>query len=233
VEPRPGDPPDPAAPTGPERVDAILALAGDVALDVARLATELEGCTRRLLERTAPGDPSREAVDEIRRAGERSGLLARRLLALVWESGPAPLAHETTGSRSSDVVASRALGGRTVLLVEDDDDLRFVAKTALVERGGRVLEARDGLEALAVAERTEQPVDVLVTDVRMPRMEGVELTESMLAKRPTLHVLVMTGFAADDVLGSMPRTPRLRAIEKPFTPDQLADAVVAMLGPAR
>ena len=117
----------------------------------------------------------------------------------------------------------------TSATAEDDELVRSVVHIALAGRGYRLIEAKDGLEALAAAERFEGPIHLLVSDVNMPRMDGSELAGRLLARRPELRVLLITGFAADDVMKTVPRGPRVDVLEKPFTPDQLAARVRATL----
>ncbi len=115
-----------------------------------------------------------------------------------------------------------ARGSELVLLVEDEDAVRRVARRALELHGFRVLEARDGSEALRLAETND--VDVLITDVMMPGMLGPALATAVRELRPNLPTLFMSGHADEIVRGGLldPSTPFL---PKPFTPSQLAHKV--------
>jgi len=131
-----------------------------------------------------------------------------------------------------DVIASTAqAGGReTILLVEDDDATRAVTQRLLAKRGYRILEARNGVEALAALEVYSGRVDLVLADVMMPEMTGSELSERLAVERPDLPVVLMSGYTDHDVnymhRGSRPRT----LIEKPFTAGALLAGIRRALG---
>jgi hypothetical protein len=109
---------------------------------------------------------------------------------------------------------------RTTLLVVDDDQgvLGFVC--SVLERDGHnVLPARDGSEALALAQKHGQDIRVLVTDVRMPGLSGRELANAVLRMHPHIRVIYMTGFAEEQFeRGAV-------ALRKPFRPEALKSAL--------
>ncbi|MDF1504472.1 ATP-binding protein [Roseisolibacter sp. H3M3-2] len=128
--------------------------------------------------------------------------------------------------RRAEAPAPPARGGsETVLLVEDEDAVRSIARETLARRGYEVLVAADGPAALALARRREAPIDLLLTDVVMPGMHGRALAEALLRDRPTLRVLFMSGYTEDEVLHRGVSTEALAFIAKPFTPDMLAARV--------
>ena len=106
-------------------------------------------------------------------------------------------------------------------MVEDEDELRRLAVRELEERGYLVLAAANGVEAMAVARSLERPVDLLVTDVVMPEMNGVELAESLVELWPTVAVLFMSGHLDEGAMERHPLDPDADLLPKPFTPDQL------------
>jgi CheY-like chemotaxis protein len=122
------------------------------------------------------------------------------------------------------------LGGReTVLLVEDEADLRDLLREALEAGGYRVLVARDGLEALEVASGHNGSIDALVTDVIMPGLSGRKAADTIRESRPKIKVLYMSGYTDDailrhGVLGSA------AFLAKPFPPDTLLHEVRVLLG---
>jgi two-component system, cell cycle sensor histidine kinase and response regulator CckA len=115
-------------------------------------------------------------------------------------------------------------GSETVLLVEDEEAVRELLRRALVLQGYSVLEAEDGRAALEVAAEFSDPIDVLVTDVVMPRMGGVEAAEALLARRPGLRVVYMSGHVRDRRAFD---TARIKGVflQKPFAPEALVGAI--------
>jgi two-component system cell cycle sensor histidine kinase/response regulator CckA len=117
-------------------------------------------------------------------------------------------------------------GSETVLLAEDDDAVRKLTRHVLVSKGYRVLEADNGLTALRVAEGHPGTIDLLLTDVIMPRMDGHELHARLLALRPGLQVVFMSGFS-DVEIGEVP------FIAKPFAAIKLLRTIREVLAPKR
>lgn len=117
-------------------------------------------------------------------------------------------------------------GSETVLLAEDDDAVRKLTRHVLVSKGYRVLEADNGLTALRVAEGHSGPIDLLLTDVIMPRMDGHELHARLLVLRPGLRVVFMSGFS-DVEIGEVP------FIAKPFAAIKLLRTIREALAPKR
>ena len=116
-------------------------------------------------------------------------------------------------------------GAGTILVVEDEDAVRYLACRVLQGNGYRVLEAGDPAAALRIVRDERQPVDLLVTDIVMPGMSGPALTERLVAVWPDLKVLYITGYAEEAIerQGALPAGGAL--LEKPFTSQQLADRV--------
>ena len=127
-------------------------------------------------------------------------------------------------------VEERHAGVETILLVEDEDIVRKLVSEILTNSGYTVLEAASGKEALDICDTYSKPVQMLLTDVVMPDMGGSELTNKVIAVRPDIKVLFMSGYTDDLVAhgGVMPADIPL--IEKPFTPDGLARRVRDVLG---
>jgi CheY-like chemotaxis protein len=111
-------------------------------------------------------------------------------------------------------------GSETILLAEDDEALRELAARTLREAGYTVLEAADGVAASALAVQHGTAVDLLLTDVVMPRQSGRELAADLRRARPSLPVLFMSGYS-DAIAQSGADDPLL---PKPFTPEELRSA---------
>ena len=113
----------------------------------------------------------------------------------------------------------------TILVVEDDDDVRAYSVECLRELGYRVLEAHDGPSALRLLERQEEPVDLLFTDVVMPAMTGSELADEARERQPDLRVLYTSGYTRNAIVHGGRLDPGVEVIVKPFTFEALAQKV--------
>ena len=113
----------------------------------------------------------------------------------------------------------------TILVVEDDDDVRAYTVDCLRELGYRVLEAHDGPSALRLLERQESPVDLLFTDVVMPAMTGRELADEARKQHPRLRVLYTSGYTRNAIVHSGRLDPGVDMIAKPFSFEALSEKV--------
>lgn len=119
----------------------------------------------------------------------------------------------------------------TVLLVDDEPALRRLLAMVLQEEGYRVLQAGDGEEALSVARRHGGGIDLLVTDVAMPRRSGAELAAELTERHSNLQVLFVSGYSDSRLLSRGVDEARVHLLVKPFAPEQLVERVAALLRP--
>jgi CheY-like chemotaxis protein len=119
----------------------------------------------------------------------------------------------------------------TVLLVEDSDVVRDVVARMLERCGFSVLRASGGEEALALARRGDAPIDLLLTDIVMPEVSGVELADRMERERPGLRILFMTGYAEEAVVNEGILGKNRECIGKPFSQEQITRRVRKILHP--
>jgi two-component system, cell cycle sensor histidine kinase and response regulator CckA len=120
-------------------------------------------------------------------------------------------------------------GSETVLLVEDEDPLRRAAVEFLGLRGYKVLEARNGVDALAVSKIHSSPIDLTVTDVVMPQMSGGELARELEKLRPETKVLFVSGYPGQTVVDHKVTDIDSNFLQKPFTLKQLAKKIRTVL----
>jgi two-component system, cell cycle sensor histidine kinase and response regulator CckA len=115
---------------------------------------------------------------------------------------------------------------RTVLIVEDDDAVRIPTAELLMMEGFKVLQARTGEEAIHVVQQNRSPLDVLITDIVMPEMNGHEVAEKLLGMNPDLKVLFMSGEGAG---AGLTKGKAYAALRKPFRLDVLKDKIHDLL----
>lgn len=111
-----------------------------------------------------------------------------------------------------------------ILVVDDESMVRRFAARILTEGGYGVIEAGDGAEALDLVVRESQQLDLVLTDIMMPRLSGVELLEHLSVVAPGLPVVLMSGFSAGDLTTRGISVP-CGLLAKPFPPDRLLDEV--------
>jgi len=120
-------------------------------------------------------------------------------------------------------------GGETVLVVEDDDQVRAVVLSILRRAGYVLLEANGAAQALSLVEQSPQEIQLLLTDVVMPGLSGPELARELKSRRPKLRVLCMSGYTDDAVLQHGILEAEMAFIQKPLTPDSLLRRVREVL----
>jgi two-component system, cell cycle sensor histidine kinase and response regulator CckA len=126
-----------------------------------------------------------------------------------------------------------ARGSETLLVVEDEANVRDMAARVLEAQGYRVLQAGDGAEALELIGRYDGQVDLVLTDVAMPVLNGRQLAARLAELRPGLPVLFTSGYTDDDIVRRGLLESGRPFLQKPFSPDALAQRVRALLDTAR
>ena len=172
--------------------------------------------------------------------GKGTGLGLAMVYGIVQQSGGHVEVRSEVGRGTSffvylpeAAVAGNAGGGRsgkgpeTILLAEDEDGVRTLLRDALVAEGYRVLESRDGAEALTVCAEHGASIDLLLTDVVMPNLDGRALAERMRALHPAVKILFMSGYA-DPGLGEISALGPL--LQKPFAAETVGEKVREVLG---
>ena len=120
-------------------------------------------------------------------------------------------------------------GSETVLVVEDEEEVRKVAAQILRGQGYKVLEASNGADTLMICKEEKEPIDLILTDVVMPKMSGCELAKCVLSIRPEIKVLYMSGYTDNTIVHHGVLERGINYIQKPFTVGALAGKVREVL----
>jgi two-component system cell cycle sensor histidine kinase/response regulator CckA len=136
------------------------------------------------------------------------------------------ITHTMAAADQVKRAASADLTGEgTILLVEDEEGLRALNARGLASRGYTVLEAGNGVEAIDVLEKSGKPVDLVVSDVVMPEMDGPTLARELRNRNPSLKIIFVSGYAEDAFQKHLPEHGQYAFLPKPFTLKQLVAAV--------
>jgi signal transduction histidine kinase/ActR/RegA family two-component response regulator len=123
-------------------------------------------------------------------------------------------------------------GAETILVVEDNDAVRRIAREFLKMKGYAIIEAREAREAIQIMENREERIDLVITDVLMPGIKGRELVERLTELRSDFKVLYMSAYTEDAAINIGVLSPGTEFIEKPFSPEDLTAKVRQVLGSA-
>jgi len=117
----------------------------------------------------------------------------------------------------------------TVLLVEDEDSVRVVTRRMLERDGFRVLEASTGLDGVAMATTSADPIHLLITDVQLPDIGGGEVAREIVKARPRIRVLFLSGYPEDALLDHGIAPGPVNFVQKPFSSEVLRERIRELL----
>ena len=216
-----------------------LLAAGDYA--VIRVSDSGEGMDPEQIDRAfdpfyttkPPGSGSGLGLATVHSIAEQCGGAAqiesspgRGTMVSVWiPLSDAPVLTEPATSPKSDSFD----GDETILVAEDEDGILRLIRNVLQQRGYRVIGARDGAEALEAARAHLAGIDLVLTDVVMPRLSGPELVKQLRLDRPDIKVIFMSGYAQDGAISLSSACEDAEILEKPFTHDALLPVMRKLL----
>ncbi len=140
-----------------------------------------------------------------------------------------PRVEEAPAAAPAPVAGGMPTGTETVLLVEDEEGVRLLARHVLAACGYTVLVAGEGREALRLCERHRAPIPLLVSDVVMPQMGGRQLAECLHGLHPEMKILYLSGYTDDAIVRHGVHEAEVAFLRKPFTPEALARKVRELL----
>jgi PAS domain S-box-containing protein len=152
-------------------------------------------------------------------------------VTVVLPAVDTPTDTDTTAAAPDRTAPVRTPATETILLVEDEDALRQVAARILTRAGYHILAATGGAQAIHIAQTHPDTIDLMLTDVIMPKMMGNEVAQHVRAIRPELSVLYMSGYAEPVLTENGTLQAGVTIVEKPFTSAELLDRVHAILHP--
>jgi two-component system cell cycle sensor histidine kinase/response regulator CckA len=169
--------------------------------------------------------------DSVEGKGTTFRIFLPRHVASPRESSLAPAAAPIVaealdaGAKVRHAAPADLTGQGTILLVEDEEGLRALNARGLASRGYTVLQAGNGLEAIEVLEKSAGQVDLVVSDVVMPEMDGPTLLRELRSRNPDLKVIFVSGYAEDAFQKHLPAHGKFDFLAKPFTLKQLVEKV--------
>jgi two-component system cell cycle sensor histidine kinase/response regulator CckA len=164
-------------------------------------------------------------VDSVEGEGTTFRIFLPRHVAAAKEIAAEQAAPEATADDGKRGANADLTGEGTILLVEDEEGLRQLNARGLTSRGYTVLEAGNGVEAIDVLESTPNKVDLVVSDVVMPEMDGPTLLRELRSRNPGLKIIFVSGYAEDAFQKHLPADGQFAFLAKPFTLKQLVNAV--------
>ena len=172
-------------------------------------------------------------VDSVEQQGATFRIFLPRHIASAQETAQELAAERaaaadlaaTAGEPGKRAASADLTGEGTILLVEDEEGLRQLNARGLASRGYTVLEAGNGVEAIEVLEKSSGQIDLVVSDVVMPEMDGPTLLRELRTRNPGLKIIFVSGYAEDAFQKHLPADGQFAFLAKPFTLKQLVNAV--------
>ena len=137
----------------------------------------------------------------------------------------------TTDAAIAPVKTTAVAHRATILVAEDEPLVRAITARVLSRAGHTVVEAQDGEQAMEIVRRHESPIDLVISDVVMARLGGLELARRLASERPGIPLLLVSGYNREEMPSPNDSRSRIGFLRKPFTPGELLEQVSALLAP--
>ena len=153
-------------------------------------------------------------------------LLSAVIIPLAWEEGLRSPEKMPQSKQDSQRASSQP---RTILIVDDEAKMRAILSLWVTRHGFSVLEAKCGEDALQICKDFDELIHLLLVDVVMPGMSGVELAPQIMALRPDIKVILMSGYRDDQIFLNAALNPNTPFFHKPFTLEALIEKIQELL----
>lgn len=206
------------------KIEAVGRLAGSIAHDFNNLLTTIIGYSELILSRMPKTAPFQTEIKEILKVGERAADLTKQLLEFNCQQlDQSPSAVLNSSNKEPwNVVRS---GSETILLVEDEAEVRQLSRYLLKRMGYTVFEADGITEAIQICTEYSNPIHLMLTDIVLPGMNGIELYYNLRETHPEMKVLFMSGYSKESIPPHDIPIEEAEFIQKPFNSEDLANRV--------
>ena len=137
---------------------------------------------------------------------------------------------QITNESTNEKKKADLTGTGTILLVEDEDAVRMFSSRALRDKGYRIIEASNGESALEFIQKNATTIDLVITDVVMPKMDGPTLMEHIKKLNPKMKIIFISGYTEDSFRNSLANDSHVHFLSKPFNLKELAGKVKEVMG---
>jgi CheY-like chemotaxis protein len=202
------------------KMEAAGKLAGKVAHDFNNLLTTIIGYSELILSRMSQDDPFRMEMKEILKMGESAAAMTQELLAFIRKQSAQ--SHDT-GTDSGEIKTQSVIyrGGETILLVEEEPSVRQLAQPHLKRMGYTLLKADSITEAIRICSEYSDPIHLLLADIALPGMSGIELYANLREIRTEMKAIFISGHSLDSMAKHNVPDEGIGFIQKPFTGNDL------------
>jgi CheY-like chemotaxis protein len=206
------------------KIEAVGRLAGSIAHDFNNLLTTIIGYSELILSRMSKTDPFQTKIKEILKVGERAADLTKQLLEFNRQQTNQPQGAVQNSSNKEPRNAVRS-GSETILLVEDEAEVRQLSRYLLKRLGYTVFEADGITKAIQICTEYSNPIHLMLTDIVLLGMNGIELYNNLREIHPEMKALYITSHSIEGISPHGLPTEETEFIQKPFNSDDLANRV--------